>query len=92
MAFGPLTPSAYLRGIDEHVAAMLADKRGPFLEEQLRIIDSHNRALEAWAHHGRGNPPSPFTAFELASITLELSKRLANVRDEANIQTQIAAE
>jgi len=92
MAFGPRTPAAYLLGVDQYLDAAAPEKRGPFLEQQLRVIDSHNRALEAWAHHGRGNPPSPFNAFELASITLELSKRLANVRDEASIQTQIAAE
>jgi hypothetical protein len=91
MAFGPLTPSVYLQGIDAYLAEAAPEKRGPFLEEQLRIVDSQERALSEWAAKGgRGSPPSPFTAFELSQSTLELSRRLANEREAAR-QT-IAAE
>jgi len=92
MVFGPLTPEVYLRGVDERLAAEeTLEKRGAFLEQQLRVIDSHNRALERWAHNGgHGHPPSPFDAFELARITNELGRRLAKERDVAR-QT-IAAE
>ncbi|HEY8066584.1 MAG TPA: hypothetical protein VIF40_17945 [Methylosinus sp.] len=92
MPFGPLTPGVYLSGVDQFLAAEeQPEKRCAFLERQLRVIDSHNCALERWTHNGgRGNPPSPFTAFELAQITLELSKRLANEREAA--RRTIAAE
>lgn len=92
MAFGPLVPEVYLRGVDDHLATEVRpEKRGAFLEQQLRVIDSHNRALERWAHRGgHGNPPSPFDAFELAQITNELGRRLAKERDAA--RQSIAAE
>lgn len=93
MAFGPpLTPGVYLSGVDQFLAAEeQPEKRCAFLEQQLRVIDSHNRALERWAHNGgHGNPPSPFDAFELAQITNELGRRLAKERDAA--RQSIAAE
>lgn len=91
MPFGPLTPGVYLRGVDDYLAAAAPEKRGPFLEAQIRIVDSQERALSKWAAKGgHGNPPGPFDAFELTDLLLELGKRLANERETAR-QT-IAAE
>lgn len=90
MAFGPLSVGVYLLGIDGYLKHAAPEKREAFLEQQLRVIDSLNRALDKWAHHGGGNPPSPFNAFELAQITNELGRRLANEREAA--RRTIAAE
>lgn len=87
----PVTTQQYLAGLDTHLATIeSAIERVAIIEEEIRRTDLANRRLERWAWRG-GKRPTPFSAIELTTITLELSKRLIAARNEAGAH-RVAAE
>ncbi len=79
-----VTPQSYLTGLDAHLAPIAdAGERLSIIEAEIRRVYEAERALEQWAWRGRGKRPTPFNALELATINLELSKRLVAARNGA---------
>lgn len=91
--FWPPTVASYLHGVDAHLATIAtAEERADVLEQELRLADRAGCALEKWAAKGCGRRPIHFDAHELLTITLELSKRLADARLEIRDAARAAAE
>lgn len=93
MAFGPPTPSSYLARLDAHLSRIAsAAKRAAILEAEIRRTDRAERALDGWAKgRGQRQRPTPFDFGDLQSIARELSRRLAQVRDEERASTGMQA-
>lgn len=88
----PVTPQTYLAGLDTHLATIESSiERVAIIEDEIRRTDLANRRLERWAWRGRGKRPTPFSAIELSTITLELSTRLIAARNETGAH-RVAAE
>jgi hypothetical protein len=87
------SPADYLAAMDAALARLPLAQRVAIMEDAICRADRAERALFNWAAGmGGGEPPVPFTAFEISAISIELSKRLAAARDEERGQAMIAAE
>ncbi len=79
----PITPQTYLAGFDAHVSTIAsAPEREVIIEAEIRRTHDAEHALERWCWRGRGKRPTPFSAIELATIMLELSRRLLIEREQ----------
>ena len=81
--------TTYLKTLDEHLTKV------PSARERMKIIDGERyrcdrieRSLSDWALLGNGDPPTRFSAWDLAVIHGELSVRFEAARDRVEIQEQ----
>ncbi len=87
-----VTPQSYLDSFDAHLATIAsASERATIIEAEIRRTHDAERALERWCWRGRGKRPTPFSAIELATIMLELSRRLLIEREQV-CAMRVAAE
>ena len=77
---------AYLARLDAHLAAVAApSERIRLIDDERWRVDRLERALSDWAARRQGDrePPTRFSAFDLAVLHGELSMRLEAAREAA---------
>jgi len=75
---------AYLARLDTHLATVAsAQQRMRLIDDERHRVDRLEQALADWAARTRGEtePPTRYSAFDLAILHGELSLRLEAVRD-----------
>ena len=76
---------AYLARLDAHLAGVAAQReRIRLIDDERWRVDRLERALSDWAaRRGDREPPTRFSAFDLAVLHGELSMRLEAAREAA---------
>jgi len=77
---------AYLARLDQRLSALACPKqRIRLIDDERHRVDRLERALADWAARTRGEtePPTRYSAFDLAILHGELSLRLEAARDAA---------
>jgi len=77
---------AYLARLDEHLSGVAClRQRMRLIDDERHRVDRLEQALADWAAKTRGEaePPTRYSAFDLAILHGELSLRLEAVRDAA---------
>lgn len=75
---------AYLSRLDQHLAMVASkEQRIRLIDDERHRVDRLEQALADWAARtrGEGEPPTRFSAFDLAILHGELSLRLEAAHD-----------
>lgn len=78
---------SYLARLDEHLSVVACPRqRMRLIDDERNRVDRLERALADWAARTRGEtePPTRYSAFDLAILHGELSLRLEDARDAAD--------